>query len=40
MYFTHENKAVSSKMEILVTKQAEKMKKTFDVETLAEKNFF
>ena len=39
MYFTHENKAVSSKMEILVTKQAEKMK-TFDVETLAEKNFF
>ena len=27
-------------MEILVRKQVEKMKKTFDVETLAEENFF
>ena len=39
MLFTHENKAISSKMEILVRKQVEKMKKTFDVEILAEENF-
>ena len=39
MHFTHENKAISSKMEILVRKQVEKRKKTFDVETLAEENF-
>ena len=39
MHLTHENKAISSKMEILVRKQVEKMKKTFDVETLAEENF-
>ena len=39
MHFTHENKAISSKMEILVRMQVEKMKKTFDVETLAEDNF-
>ena len=39
MHFTHENKAISSKMEILVRKQVEKMNKTFDVETLAEENF-
>ena len=39
MHFTHENKAISSKMEILVRKQDQKMKKTFDVETLAEDNF-
>ena len=39
MHFAHENKAISSKMEILVKKQVEKMKKSFDVETLAEKNF-
>ena len=28
MHFTHENKAISSKMEILVRKQVEKVKKT------------
>ena len=39
MHFTHENKAISSEMEILVRKQVEKMKKTFDVKTLAEENF-
>ena len=39
MHLTHENKAISSKMEILVRKQVEKIKKTFDVETLAEENF-
>ena len=39
MHLTHENRAISSKMEILVRKQVEKMKKTFDVETLAEENF-
>ena len=39
MLFTHENKAISSKTEILVRKQVEKMKKTFDVETFAEENF-
>ena len=39
MHFTHENKAISSKMETLVRKQVEKMKKTFDVETLAGENF-
>ena len=39
MHLTHENKAISSKMEILVRKQVEKIKKTFDVETLAEVNF-
>ena len=39
MHHTHENKAISSKMEILVRKQVEKIKKTFDVETLAEENF-
>ena len=39
MHFAHENKAISSKMEILVKKQVEKMKKSFDVETLAEENF-
>ena len=39
MHFTNENKAISSKMEILVRKQVEKMKKTFDVETLAEESF-
>ena len=33
---THENKAIYSTMEIIVRKQVEKMKKTFDVETLAE----
>ena len=32
-------KAISSKMRILVRTQVEKMKKTFDVETLAEDNF-
>ena len=36
MHFTHENKAISSKMEILARKQVEKMNKTFDVETLAQ----
>ena len=39
MHFTHENKAISSKMEILGRKHVEKMKKNFDVETLAEENF-
>ena len=39
MHFTHENKATSSKMEISVRKQVEKLKKTFDVETFAEQNF-
>ena len=39
MLFTHENKAISSKIEILVRKQVEKMNKTFDVETSAEENF-
>ena len=39
MLFTHENKAISLKMEILVRKQVEKMKKTFDIKTLAEENF-
>ena len=39
MNFIHENKAISSKMEILVKKQVEKMKKTFDVETLAKEDF-
>ena len=33
MHCTHENKAISSKIEILVRKQVEKMKKSFDVET-------
>ena len=39
MHFTHENKATSSKMEISVRKQFEKLKKIFDVETFAEQNF-
>ena len=39
MHFTHENKAISSKMEILVRKQVKKTKKTFAVKTLAEVNF-
>ena len=39
MLFTHENEAISSKIEILVRKQVEKMNKTFDVETSAEENF-
>ena len=39
MHFTYENKAISSKMEILLRKEVEKMKKTFDVETLAEESF-
>ena len=39
MHFTHESKAIFSKMEILVRKQVEKMKKTFNVKTLAEENF-
>ena len=39
MHFTHENKAISSKIGLLVRTQDEKMKKTFDVETLAEDNF-
>ena len=39
MHFTHEDKAVSSKMEILVRKEVEKMKETFDVETLSKENF-
>ena len=39
MHFTHENKATSSKMEISVRKQVEKLKKIFDVETFAEQNF-
>ena len=39
MHFTLENKAIYSKMKTLVRKQVEKMKKTFDVETLAEENF-
>ena len=38
MHFTHENKATSSKMEISVRKQVEKLKKIFDVETFAEQN--
>ena len=38
LHFTHENKAISLKMEILVRKQVEKMKKMFDVETLDEEN--
>ena len=38
MHFTHE-KAISPKMETLVRKQVEKVKKTFDVETFAEENF-
>ena len=40
MHLTNENKAISSKMEILVRRKVEeKMKKTFDVETLAEELF-
>ena len=39
MHCTHENKAISSKIEILVRKQVEKMKKSFDVETWAKENF-
>ena len=39
MHITHENKAISSKMEILVRKQVEKMKKTFYVGTLAVDKF-
>ena len=39
MHFTRENKAISSKVEILVKKQVGKMKKNFDVETLAKENF-
>ena len=39
MHFTRESKAISSKVEILVRKQVGKMKKTFDVETLAKENF-
>ena len=39
MHFTDENKTISSKMEILLRKQVEKMKKTFDVDTLADKIF-
>ena len=39
MHFTLENKAISSKMEMLLRNQVRKLKKTFDVETLAEKNF-
>ena len=39
MHFTHESKAISSKMEILMRKQVEKMKKTFDADTLTEENF-
>ena len=39
LYIIRENKAIYSKMEILVRKQVEKLKKTFDVETLAEENF-
>ena len=39
IHFNHENKAISSKMEILVRKQVEKLKKIFDVETFAEENF-
>ena len=39
MHFTHKNKTISWKMEILVRKQVEKMRKTFDVKTLAKENF-
>ena len=39
IHFNHENKAISSKIEILVRKQVEKLKKIFDVETFAEENF-
>ena len=39
MHCTHENKAISSKIEILVRKQVEKIKKSFDVETWAKENF-
>ena len=39
MHFTHENKVISTEREILLRKQVEKMKKTFDVKTLAEENF-
>ena len=39
MHFTHENKAISSKMEVLVRKQVKKMKKAFDIETVAEEDF-
>ena len=39
MHFTYENKAISSKMQILVRKQVEKMKKTFGVDTLADEIF-
>ena len=39
MHFTLENKVISSKMEILVKKQVEKMKTTFNVDTLADQNF-
>ena len=39
MHFTDENKTISSKMEILLRKQVEKMNKTFDVDTLAGKIF-
>ena len=39
MHFTDENKAISSKMEILLRKQVEKMKKTFDVDILADEIF-
>ena len=40
MYFIHENKAVSSKMEILVRKQVEKMKKTFDCRDISPRELF
>ena len=39
MHFTHESKAISLKMEILIRKRVQKMKETFDEETLAEENF-
>ena len=39
MHFICENKTISSKMEILVRKQVEKMKKTFDEDILADEIF-
>ena len=38
MHFTHESKAISLKMEILIRKRVQKMKETFDEETLAEES--
>ena len=39
MHFTHDNQAIALKMEILIRKRVQKMKETFDEETLVEENF-